>query len=418
MAAVDSLSAFEIEPRTPLLDQSVSIRLVGLPPGAIVTLRARLEPRWESRAVFAADSVGTIDLDRDAPLEGTYEGIDPVGLLWSMGYEGEDPWLSLADTTKFTTTLHAELDGVEIASVEIDRVALLPGIEVVDVSEGRLRGVFFSPVGGPHAAILVLTGSVGGVPSLFAALLASHGFAALALPYMVWEDSNGAVPPGLDDLPRTFTEIPLEYFEEALAWLKSQPSVDVDRIGAWGISKGGELALLLGATLPDLRAVVGLVPSGVAFMGFGSDFQSHTPDRPSWCYRGQAVPFVPTTPSAAALLDDATGTQFFEACLEDRGAVERATIPVERINGPVLLISAGEDAAWPSSRLSEIAMERMRRHRHGHYHEHLTYERAGHVIIPGRLPIPSLGGDMKATSDAGADSWDRTVAFFHEHLAE
>ena len=51
----------------------------------------------------------------------------------------------------------------------------------------------------------------------------------------------------------------------------------------------------------------------------------------------------------------------------------RATIPVERINGPVLLISGEDDQMWPSRTLAEIAMERLRAHRHPYPDEHIAY---------------------------------------------
>ena len=46
--------------------------------------------------------------------------------------------------------------------------------------------------------------------------------------------------------------VPLEYFEKALQWLASQPSVDPNRITVIGVSRGGEAALLVAANYPDL----------------------------------------------------------------------------------------------------------------------------------------------------------------------
>src|SRR4051794_23525033 len=74
--------------------------------------------------------------------------------------------------------------------------------------------------------------------------------------------------------------------------------------------------------------------------------------------------------------------QVFHAALEQANTVWAATIPVERINGPVLLISAGDDRTWPTTRLSAIAEERLARHNHPYAVRHLHYPRAGHGIIP------------------------------------
>ncbi len=42
----------------------------------------------------------------------------------------------------------------------------------------------------------------------------------------------------------------------------------------------------------------------------------------------------------------------FEEALSRAGPASPARIPVENINGPILLISATEDAVWPSFRMS------------------------------------------------------------------
>jgi len=109
-----------------------------------------------------------------------------------------------------------------------------------------LVGTLFCPdTSGPHPAVITLGGVGGGLREGGAEALASEGFAALA--YF-----------GLEGLPRELVEIPLEYFARAIAWLKSQPEVDAKRIAVVGNPKGGELALLLGATYPkEVRAIVG-----------------------------------------------------------------------------------------------------------------------------------------------------------------
>ncbi len=100
-------------------------------------------------------------------------------------------------------------------------------------------------------------GAGGGLSEGGAETLASEGLAALALAYF-----------GIDRLPHELVEIPLEYFEKAIAWLRAQPGVDAERVAVVGNSKGGELALLLGATYPeDVKAIVGYSPSAVVWQG-------------------------------------------------------------------------------------------------------------------------------------------------------
>jgi hypothetical protein len=127
--------------------------------------------------------------------------------------------------------------------------------------------------------VVVLTGSGGGLDARRAGLLASHGFPALALAYFTF--------PGR---PAWLVEQPLEYFEAGFAWLRRQPGVR-GRVRVMGISRGGELALLLGATFAEVAAVVAYVPSSVVW-GPVVAYPSSVLQAPlsAWSYRGVPLP--------------------------------------------------------------------------------------------------------------------------------
>ncbi len=113
----------------------------------------------------------------------------------------------------------------------------------------------------PRARRCWSSGAGGGLSEGAAETFASEGFAALALAYF-----------GLDGLPRELVEISLEYFEGAIAWLRRHPKVEAGRVAVVGNSKGGELALLLGAIYPeDVGAVVGYAPSPIVWQGIPFD---------------------------------------------------------------------------------------------------------------------------------------------------
>jgi len=57
-----------------------------------------------------------------------------------------------------------------------------------------------------------------------------------------------------------------------------------------------------------------------------------------------------------------------------------ATIPVERIRGPILLFSGRADNLWPSTDLSERVVARLDEHNFGYAVEHQAYPDAGHLI--------------------------------------
>jgi dienelactone hydrolase len=275
-------------------------------------------------------------------------------------------------------------------------------------------------------AVVVLGGSDGGNHFQYvAALLAAQGFAALSLPYFAYED-----------LPGDLVEIPLEYFEEAMNWLRERPEVDGDRIGVLGMSYGGQLALLLGATMPDVGAVVALVPSGITGGAVTGDVTRIT--RAAWTHRGEPLPFIPPRDDPDGMKRFAEAIQSGKPIAMTRGflrllegaALERVTIPVERTAGPILMMSAGDDQIWPSTVLAEIALARLRANAFAYPVEYLTYPDAGHfACLPPYIPTTmtwsrhpltpfamELGGTPQANAAAAADLWPRIVTFLTQAL--
>jgi hypothetical protein len=112
------------------------------------------------------------------------------------------------------------------------------------------------------------------------------------------------------------------------------------------------------------------------------------------------------------------------AAMRDTASVERATIPVERIRGPVLLITGKDDRLAPRFELAEIARRRLEQHRHPWPYHHLSYENAGHTIAPPYIPattdsfvhpvskeVMALGGTTEGRAHANEDWWPKTLAF-------
>src|SRR5439155_22974365 len=78
----------EATPRRALVDEPIAIRLLGLEPDRSVAVRARTQDDqggvWSAQATFRTDAGGTVDLRAQAPLSGSYDGVEPMGLFWSM----------------------------------------------------------------------------------------------------------------------------------------------------------------------------------------------------------------------------------------------------------------------------------------------------------------------------------------------
>ena len=290
--------------------------------------------------------------------------------------------------------------------------------------EGLVGTLFYPSTPGPHPTMIVLGGAAGGMREGGAEVLASEGFAALALAYF-----------GVNQLPHDLVEIPLEYFERAIAWLKIQPEIDENRIGIVGNSKGGELGLLLGATYPeDIKVVVGYAPSAIVWQSIPFDREAlHGGPRSPWSLGGAPVPFViPSRPSISEMVHMSQlfftsflviGRIFYERALDDEKAVAAASIAVEKINGPVLVVSGTDDQMWPSTYFSEMVIERLKAYDHPFPYEHLRYEGAGHMItLPRSEPERTwsdryeVGGSREANELANDDSLAKVLSFLEQHL--
>lgn len=286
-----------------------------------------------------------------------------------------------------------------------------------EVRTDGFSGRLYEGVGdGPHPGVLVLHGGggPGGYEREYAALLAHHGYAALCVSYF---DAPCA--------PDVLSRVPVSLFEQAAEWLRSRPAVRDDRVGVVGFSRGGEAALLVGATLDQVGAVVAYVPSGYGFPA-PTWMDGVDEEGPAWVVDGEPFPYVPVDPVVES---DATGVEALEegeaasnaaveAASDERLA--RATIPVEDVDGPVLLVSGGEDVVWPADELAAVAAERLAAHDHPWPHEHRTYPDAGHAIrVPYAAPDDGdpgaehrFGGTAAANARAAADAWTAAL----EHL--
>ncbi len=170
----------------------------------------------------------------------------------------------------------------------------------------------------------------------------------------------------------------------------------------WGVSRGSEAALLTAAHFPaDVRAVIGAVPSAEALPSVDGT-------APAWTFHGRDVPTAPATE------------------FDLQSATSAATIPVEDITGPVMLVCGGQDEVWRSCPNSQVIAARLAAHGRA-APTMLSYSAAGHGVgsllpyLPGTLMTNSLpdgttyplGGSFQADQAGRADAWPKVLAFLH-----
>ena len=131
-----------------------------------------------------------------------------------------------------------------------------------------------------------------------------------------------------------------------------------------------------------------------------------------------------TSPTAPLHIRDG-----FVAGMEEKSTFVPATILVEKIRCPLLLISAGDDHVWPSDLYVQQIIGRLAAMCSPISCTHLHYPAAGHGIYIPNFPVSgpisyhpigklwfSMGGSRAADAAASADSWREICAFFHKNL--
>ena len=381
-----------------LVDSPDGVVLTGAPPGGRVTIEASLElcgQSWSCDGAYVADNDGVVDTARDPSVGGSYSGVDPYGLFWSADVHNR---FDFSQQRPMLVKLRATCDELTVEA-SYARAIVASDVDVHEISEPGVVGRLFLPPGEvPARAVVLIAGSEGGpgLP-LVGALLAGHGLPAFSLAH--WRH------PGVSEVLR---DIDVELVGRACDWVRVHRGVADTPPVVIGASRGGELALLAAALMPDkVGPAVSAVGSGVAWgaIGPGTDVLET-----AWRFDGEPVPQIAE--------DEADPY----ACLDDADMVAAAEIPVERAVGPVLLVSGEDDAMWPSARLSRIAEARAQREDADDRVTHVAYPNAGHLVgMPPGFALPlgavhpvdgarfEFGGSRTGNHAANVDAWDRIL---------
>ncbi|AGB38828.1 acyl-CoA thioester hydrolase/BAAT C-terminal domain-containing protein [Natronococcus occultus] len=388
------------------VDEPVELTARGVPAGA--ELEVVLEGECTTgetfgAAVTVATETETLSLN-DAPLVG---GDVPAGLdvptTGALIQFADAPWAAytgaVADPERWppetSLTYRVVADDRTLGALTLSRWH--PFTRVTEPPGDLVGRVFEPPSGGAGPGVLVLHGADGTPQDHVAALLAHHGFTAFALEYV---DGPG--------LPASVVEVPVAYVTAAIDWLGDHERVAGDRIGVWGVGRGGELGLLVGSLSDEVGPVVSVGGSGILWEG--GAVRGSPAGTVAW-----ALDDDPRAPLAVATEAGQDRHERYTAAIAAAGAREltAATIPVERIDGPVLLVSGEDDAVWPSARLHAHARERLATRGHPSF-DHLRYADAGHRLPQPYLPLrgtagETAGGTLAGNAEAAHAHWPRVL---------
>lgn len=281
---------------------------------------------------------------------------------------------------------------------------------VEKITTDQIQALLVAPkTNEPSSTVIVLGGSDGGYQSAAATAekLAENGIAALAVAYF-----------GVDGLPTTLNEIPLEYFTNAVNFIDHHPQLtrnQCGQIGVVGSSRGAELALLLGAHNSNFAPIVALSPSSHVWGGAGNTSAA-------WTYNGEPMNFVPRHSNPNYDVSRFVGVDYFHKDLQHTDA-DAAQIPVSAIAGQVLLLAGTDDQLWPSADMARTLEQQFFAAQQPSKVQALYFKAAGHVIAPGapsnitEVTTPEgttivLGGNPTANQSAQDASLEAMVELF------
>ncbi|XP_061879111.1 acyl-coenzyme A thioesterase 3-like isoform X1 [Entelurus aequoreus] len=395
-----------------LFDEPVQVMVDSLRPRQVVTMRAKATDErgviFRSSAIYRANGSGHIDLKRDPALSGSYVGVEPMGLLWSMKADMPHKYFhwNLAlnpHVVKFSVhdgVPEEDEEGGALAEATNERCLIADGVSRVVIREETFSGVLFTPAGqGPFPGVLDLSTFM---CEKRASLLANKGFMVLTISVF-------------NDKPASIKHLNLDYFEEAVRFLQQQPKAGGQGIGVLSRSKAGDIGLSLASFTSCVKAVVWIngCSANIAY-------PLHYKNRQVLSVLGHNLSKVMPTPSGASIVKFGVDDPETE---ENKGSV----VPVEKANAHFLLVASEDDLNWDSKAFMEGIERRLKREGKNNF-ECVCYPRAGHMLEPpyspychsglhGILRSPVLwGGEPKAHVDAEVHLWKKVEDFFRTRL--
>ncbi|MBE5864446.1 MAG: acyl-CoA thioester hydrolase [Lachnospiraceae bacterium] len=229
---------------------------------------------------------------------------------------------------------------------------------------------------------------------------------------MKWLNQSGvsAMGVGPEKYMKGVHSWPLENIENAVHFLQSQ---GCDRIGVIGSSFGSNMALSAAARIPEITLTIALTLMDWVYWGIFNDKIDETLERPAdgesaFTWRGKPLPCMPSPykhpdywkmfkkegkqrgMSLAAL-------DLHNLAEEKHPVTEAERIPVEKINGYLILAGAKDDVAWNTCRGISRMKKKIEESENNCNLKVLIYDHCGHIIFPEsmmKLLFPAFLVDM------------------------
>lgn len=120
-------------------------------------------------------------------------------------------------------------------------------------------------------------------------------------------------------------------WQAALDELATRPEIDGNRLGAFGVSRGGLWVMRLAATDARIKALISCAPGGVGYWGTQEEraaLRKHVDERSKNWFGPRA-----TRPARKPMTEEDQRREFLRWSLKDNGLLEKLTMPMFLVNG-------------------------------------------------------------------------------------
>lgn len=214
---------------------------------------------------------------------------------------------------------------------------------------------------------------------------------------MKWLNKSGVSAMGIgpEKYMKGVHSWPLENVENAVHFLKTQ---GYDKFGVIGSSFGSNMALSAAARIPEITLTIALTPNDWVYWGIFNDKLDGTSERPAdgesaFAWRGKPLPYMPCPykhPDYYNMFikegkergDVIASLNLHDLAEEKHPVTEAERIPVENINGYLLLAGAKDDVMWNTCRGISRMKKKIEESNSNCKLEVLIYEHCSHFIFP------------------------------------
>ena len=227
----------------------------------------------------------------------------------------------------------------------------------------------------------------------------------MAVSFVKWIRSQGcgvmAMAPGKKDYGHH--NLPIEWFECAIKWLKEQ---GIERIAIAGGSTTGMLALIVASYCEDISLTLAFSPSDFVMEGF---YQGKKDGAREWpgnhestvSYQGKPLPFLPFAyrhPEYWQKIKEESkrgknmiaSRELFIESERLHPLQEEEMIKVEKIKGKIVFIGAEDDCLWDTCHYIRRMKERLERRNAPSVREYLLYQHGTHFVFPDSMLTKAL----------------------------